>query len=112
MLKQNDGAYERQNTVQTQNLIYENSSGDAKPTGPSFGPCVFDERHNLFSMAGNIFILGLVVLLNEILDLLAAQSLEFVLEPCTPKQNIQSELLAAEIASDEAAVDVSGVIGF
>lgn len=99
----------RAGVIQTQNMIIKNPGGDT--TGPIFGPCVFDEKHNLFNMAGNIFIMGLVVLLNEILDLVASQSLKFVLQPCVGA-NAQNEALADTVAIDEAEIDIGGIIGF
>lgn len=53
----------------------------------------------------------MVVLLNEILDLIASQSLKFVLQPCVGA-NAQNEELADTIAIDEAEIEIGGIIGF
>lgn len=99
----------RAGIIQTQNMIIQNPGSGS--SGPKFGPCLFDERHNVLNMAGNIFIMGMVVLLNEILDILASQSLKFVLEPCVGA-NGQSEAAADSVAIDEAEIDIGGIIGF
>lgn len=99
----------RAGIIQTQNMIIQNPGSGS--TGPIFGPCLFDERHNVLNMAGNIFIMGMVVLLNEILDILASQSLKFVLEPCVGA-TAQSEEAADSVAIDEAEIDIGGIIGF
>ena len=99
----------RAGVIQTQNMIIQNHGSGT--TGPVFGPCIFDERHSVWNMAGNIFIMGMVVLLNEILDLIASQSLKFVLQPCVGA-NAQNEELADTIAIDEAEIEIGGIIGF
>jgi len=112
MLKKPNRRLHRASTVQTQNLIYTNTGGNAQPTGPSFGPCIFDERHNIFNMAGNIFLLGMVVLITEILDFTASQSLEFVLEPCIPRKNLNQEQEDNNVEVDDTAIDASNMTGF
>lgn len=99
----------RAGVIQTQNMIIQNPGSGT--TGPVFGPCIFDERHSVWNMAGNIFIMGMVVLLNEILDLIASQSLKFVLQPCVGA-NAQNEELADTIAIEEAEIEIGGIIGF
>lgn len=99
----------RAGIIQTQNMIIQNPGSGS--SGPIFGPCLFDEWHNMLNMAGNIFIMGMVVLLNEILDILASQSLKFVLEPCVGA-NTQNEVIADSVAIDEAEIDIGGIIGF
>ena len=99
----------RAGVIQTQNMSIQNPGSGT--TGPVFGPCIFDERHSVWNMAGNIFIMGMVVLLNEILDLIASQSLKFVLQPCVGA-NAQNEELADTIAIDEAEIEIGGIIGF
>ena len=99
----------RAGVIQTQNMIIQNPGSGT--TGPVFGPCIFDERHSVWNMAGNIFIMGMVVLLNEILDLVASQSLKFFLQPCVGA-NAQNEESADTIAIDEAEIEIGGIIGF
>ena len=96
-------------TVQSKSLmIKDNQGGNGLFPGPNFGPCYFDERHSLLNVAGNVFLLGLVFVINEILDLMAAQSLDFLLEPCL-KADVQTEALAADVAANEAEVEIEGI---
>ncbi len=90
----------RAGIVQTQNIIYQPNNHQNALPGPNFGPCKFDKEHGLINMAGNIFLLGMVVVINEILDYVAAQSLDFVLAPCMG--NALTDNLAYSVSQDEA----------
>lgn len=46
---------------------------------------------------GNVFLLGMTVLISEVIDLTAAKSLEYLLEPCTKNETAEEEALADEI---------------
>lgn len=53
---------------------------------------------------GNVFLLGMTVLISEIIDLTAAKSLEYLLEPCMPKDGETAE--EAALAEDVGITDV------
>ena len=64
------------------------------PSAPS-SPC---RTHSPIDSIGNVFLLGMTVLISEVIDLTAAKSLEYLLEPCTPKEpDAQEQELADEI---------------
>ena len=46
---------------------------------------------------GNVFLLGMTVLISEVIDLTAAKSLEYLLEPCTKHETAEEAALADEI---------------
>lgn len=46
---------------------------------------------------GNVFLLGMTVLISEVIDLTAAKSLEYLLEPCTKNETAEEAALADEI---------------
>lgn len=54
---------------------------------------------------GNVFLLGMTVLISEVIDLTAAKSLEYLMEPCLPKDESQNQLL-----EDQAVADNVGLI--
>lgn len=60
------------------------------------------QRRSAIDGIGNILLLGMTVLISEIIDLTAARSLEYLLEPCTAKEPITPE--------EEALADEAGII--
>ena len=56
-------------------------SDNTMPAAPS-KQC---RTHSPIDSIGNVFLLGMTVLISEVIDLTAAKSLEYLLEPCTAK---------------------------
>ncbi len=53
---------------------------------------------------GNIFLLGMTVLISEVIDLTAAKSLEYLMEPCLPKDETTEEFLEEQALADNVGV--------
>ena len=91
----------RDTSVQNKNIVInQQKQGNPYFPGPNIGPCNFDKRHSFWNVVGNVFVLGLIVIINEILDLAASQSLNFLLEPC-----LSGNVAAEEEVADDALVD-------
>ena len=73
----------------------EQLEADNNLPSASSDPC---RIHSPIDSIGNVFLLGMTVLISEVIDLTAAKSLEYLLEPCTPKEpDAQEQELADEV---------------
>lgn len=76
------------------------------PTMPS------KRRRSAIDGIGNVFLLGMTVLISEVLDLTAAQSLEYLLEPCQKKEQESEQALADEVGIIDIGLEEGEAVPF
>ena len=99
----------RDTSAQSSNIVINKTQqGNTYFPGPNIGPCTFDKQHSFLNVAGNIFVLGLIVVINEILDLAASQSLNFLLQPCLSGNVAEEEETLDDVVADniDSFIDV------
>ena len=95
---------------QTTNALTNQSNNTPKNQANSSNnktDCVRKEN-TVINSIGNVFLLGMTVLISEIIDLTAAKSLDYLLEPCLPKEPEEEQVLQEALATDIAA-NIAGI---